>query len=384
MTHRSRGFGLAATLVLVSAVAFVPQASAQSTLSTAAHVYIQIQGPEGTVYGFNASSTGQLSAISGSPFKPAGAIVGGTPTKFLTLGQNLIHSYGTASNGAIGSQLAQEPVLDYAGSRCGGGTSAQDGAQLDHTGRYIYVMLEYGAGGCAAYQSYIINSDGSFEFDGDTELDWGPGGFDAGLPSILGDESYAYSLYLPGYFEPTLSAFRREGSGTLELMQFHETDPSGNYSPLGPDASPTGNYVVVQLFPNDTNPPQLGSYAVDAKGNISTTNTSGDMPTSALINPGSTFSPSGTLFVLYSNSQGYGTTGGIEIYEFNGATPLTLWKTVLSNTPIDQVAWDSSNHLYAISSSTNKLYVFTVTPTSVTQDAAWSIGAPYKMVVVSE
>jgi len=30
------------------------------------------------------------------------------------------------------------------------------------------------------------------------------------------------------------------------------------------------------------------------------------------------------------------------------------------------------------------LYVFTVTPTSVTQDTAWSIGLPYKMVVVSQ
>ena len=30
------------------------------------------------------------------------------------------------------------------------------------------------------------------------------------------------------------------------------------------------------------------------------------------------------------------------------------------------------------------LYVFTVTPTSVTEDTAWTIGAPFKMVVVSK
>jgi hypothetical protein len=40
---------------------------------------------------------------------------------------------------------------------------------------------------------------------------------------------------------------------------------------------------------------------------------------------------------------------------------------LLTASPIDQVAWDDSNHLYAISNSTSKLYVFTVTSTSVTQ-----------------
>jgi hypothetical protein len=75
---------------------------------------------------------------------------------------------------------------------------------------------------------------------------------------------------------------------------------------------------------------------------------------------------------------------GIQIYNFNGAGPLTPYKTLLNGTPIDQVAWDSSNHMYAISQSTNTLYVFTVTSTSVTQDTAWSIGSPFKMIVVSE
>jgi len=57
---------------------------------------------------------------------------------------------------------------------------------------------------------------------------------------------------------------------------------------------------------------------------------------------------------------------------------------LLTGTNIDQVAWDNENHLYAISKSSNMLYVYTVTPTSVTQDTAWSIGGPVKMVVVSE
>jgi hypothetical protein len=40
--------------------------------------------------------------------------------------------------------------------------------------------------------------------------------------------------------------------------------------------------------------------------------------------------------------------------------------------------------MYAISTTENMLYVFTVTSTSVTETSSVSIGAPYRMIVVSE
>jgi hypothetical protein len=398
MAHAHRGLDLAATFALFSILAVLPQARAASTSSTAAYVYIQIQGPEGSVYGFRATSTGQLSVISGSPFKLGTAIVGSTPTKFFTLGKTLIHSYGIASDGSIQSQLAQMPILDYNGGSCGGGTTGEDGAVLDHTGKYIYVMLDGGFNdneSCGAYQAYIINSDGSFSFDGETQITGpattGSSYYNFGLPSILGNETFAYSEYQAGGPPENsyLSGFRRESSGTLEYMpDFSVTTPSvsgGYYAPQSPDAAPVGNYVVLQLYPEWSNPPQLGSFTVNSEGSLSTTNTSSNMPTSALIDPSSTFSPSGNLLVAYSATGGGSDgKGGIEIYKFNGAGPLTFLKTILADTPINQVAWDSSNHLYAISTSENKLYVFTVTPTSVTEDSSWSIGSPYSMVVVSE
>jgi hypothetical protein len=170
-------------------------------------------------------------------------------------------------------------------------------------------------------------------------------------------------------------------------MNFSEKDPvldggDDYYTVQGPDPSPTANYVVFKLYCCGLDTPQLGSYTVASNGDISTTNTQSNMPTSSLDAYQSTFSPSGNLFVLYSN--GLPGSAGIEIYKFNGAAPLTLYKTLLGGTPIDQVAWDSSNHLYAISTHTNKLYVFTVTPTSVTEDSSISIGSPWDMVVVSE
>jgi hypothetical protein len=110
------------------------------------------------------------------------------------------------------------------------------------------------------------------------------------------------------------------------------------------------------------------------------------MPNSPFYITGTTFSHSGDMFAIWADN-GAGNPGlsnGIQIYNFNGAAPLTPYQTLLNGTPIDQVAWDSSNHLYAISKSTNMLYVFTVTPTSVTEDTSWSIGSPFKMIVVSE
>jgi len=398
MMYPVRGLGLAAALVLASTVAVVPKARAASTSSTAAYVYIQIQGPTGAVYGFSASSAGKLAAIPGAPWKPAGQIVGSTPTKFFSLGQTLIHSYGIASDGAITSQLSQMPIFDYTGSICGGGTSGQDGAVLDHTGKYIYVMLDDGFNdneSCGAYQSYIINSDGSFSFDGETQItgpesaeSGGVSGF--GLPSILGNETFAYALYQAGappeneYY----LGFQRESNGTLDyepnMTVTVPADPNNYYVPLAFDASPVGNTFAVQLYPGWSAPAQLGVFTANSEGNLSSTNTSSNMPTSPFtIITGTTFSPSGNMFVIYSND-GTGSGLGIQIYNSNGAAPLTPLKTLLSGTPIDQVSWDGSNHLYAISKADNELYVFTVTPTSVTQDAAWSIGSPYSMIVVSE
>ncbi|MFZ0303696.1 MAG: Ig-like domain-containing protein [Terracidiphilus sp.] len=385
MTHITRGISFAASLILISTVAVAPQAQAQST--TAAYVYVQIGGPAGAVYGYSASSSGTLAAISGSPFKTGTAIVGSNNSQFFTLGQTTLHSFAIASNGAIGSQVGSAAVFDYAGNSCGGGPNGLENAVLDHTGKYVYVELQgAGDGTCAAYQTYIVNSDGTLTFDGDTEQTF-ESEAGTGVPSILGNETFAYATEWDGHYTGDVG-FKRQSTGTLETIQFKETDPtlSGTfYLPSSPDASPTGNYVVLQLYPSDgggdSGNPQLGSYSVDSSGNLTTTNTSSNMPTPSLGGGLSTFSPDGTMFVLYNS--GTGAYGGIEIYNFNGAAPLTLNTTLLNGTPISHVAWDTSHHLYVISQAENTMWVFNVTPTSVAQTAKLSIGTPFSIVVAS-
>jgi len=383
MKYAVRGLGLAVSLSLVSTVALTPHASAQST--TAANVYVQIQGTAGSVYGFHASSTGKLTAISSAAWKPTGQIIGSNKTQFITLGEDNIHSYAVESNGAIGAALEQNPYTDYPGGNCGAGSTADNIAVLDHTGKFVYIVLQTSneISGCAAVQSFNINSAGAFDAVGETVLN----GSYLTLPSILGNESFAYA----NDNSSGTIGFTRESSGALEPLQVHETDPTlsgGSYLSGLPDASPAGNYVALTLLNTVQDTTQLGSYTVDPEGNLTTTNTSSNMPTTALVVTGSTFSPSGNMYVLYGEngnySNGQQVPGGIEIYNFNGAAPLTLNTKLLTGTSINQVAWDKSNHLYAISWQSSMLYVFTVTPTSVTQETAWSIGLPYKMVVVSQ
>ena len=92
------------------------------------------------------------------------------------------------------------------------------------------------------------------------------------------------------------------------------------------------------------------------------------MPAPALTNIGTmNMSPSGKLLAV----AGY---PGLQIFHFNGAAPITNYSSLLLPTAnIDQLGWDNSNHLYALSYATGKLYVYTVTPTSISAVA----GSPY-------
>jgi hypothetical protein len=80
-------------------------------------------------------------------------------------------------------------------------------------------------------------------------------------------------------------------------------------------------------------------------------------------------SPSGKLLAVAGST-------GLQIFHFNGASPVTPYKTLLTSGYFDGVYWDNSNHLYAIewnSYGKGKLYAYTITPTSVTE----APGSPY-------
>jgi hypothetical protein len=381
MLSAFRVSGLAGALAFVSSFAAVPPITAQSTL---AHIYVQSAGNAGPVYGYTALSNGQFPAISGSPFKPGTKIVGGTGSKFFTIGKTLLHSYAVGSSGALGSQLSQIGFYNYAGGSCGNNADpVGPQAVLDHTGKSLYVLLQ-GDGDhlCASYQTFYVNSDGSFLFNGDTQVNEDSGGY-ASVPSILGNETFAYAdNFIP--FNNQVIGFQRESSGTLQDSGLVNPtfSGSGSYKAYRPDASPTENLVVLREFLNDSGYPQLGSFSVGSNGALTSTNTSANMPQTGLNVTQSAFSPDGVYYAVAGDNGQNQSASGIKIYQVNGASPLTL-KDYTVYDPIDQIAWDNSGHLYAISTIENKLFIYSVISGGLARSATYSIPGPVNLVVVS-
>jgi hypothetical protein len=167
-------------------------------------------------------------------------------------------------------------------------------------------------------------------------------------------------------------------------MQNWTFDLSANVSPAGyvpfyVTADPTNHLAAIVAYNYDLesyDPAQLASYTVDGQGNLSTTSTATNMPYPN-VNPRIlNMSPSGKLLAVAGSS-------GLQVLHFNGATPITPSSGVLTKAPIDQIHWDNANHLYALSDSTGKLYVYTVTPTSITpaSGSPYSITRPNALVV---
>jgi len=126
-------------------------------------------------------------------------------------------------------------------------------------------------------------------------------------------------------------------------------------------------------------PEQIGIYSADALGNLVTTSTYLNMPADA-VNSGSAdfstyaydlqFSPSGKLVAVAGQN-------GLQVFHFNGTDAVTPYTGLLFNAPVYEFRWDNYNHLVAFESDTNRLHIFNVTPTSVTE----APGSPYALPV---
>ncbi len=65
---------------------------------------------------------------------------------------------------------------------------------------------------------------------------------------------------------------------------------------------------------------------------------------------------------------------GIEIYNFNGASPMTLAASLpISARDFGFLSWDKNNHLYAVDYETGDLYVYTIGSKTITAVS----GSPY-------
>jgi hypothetical protein len=392
MNRTCRTFNFVAYLALLTAVPAFTQAPSQQATPEAkaakpvAYVYAQTSNG---VDVFDAASDGKLTLIKGSPFSTSGQMGGVTASHLISVGTDYLHTYSIESNGAVGKQASEIDTQKYGGNQCG--TTDGAGVMLDHTGKYFDVQL-FGATYvyegeqytlCSAWQSYKIASNGEFTFLGDIEGNNGYHGnaYTVGISTVSGNDKFLYGAESQVYAN-IFTAFQKESNGALETnAKFTEVDPTpepsqefdNSYFPLLEATDPSGHLAVVayEPFAGTEVPPQLASYTIDTKGGIVSTNSWENMPTPALqyCCGSMSMSTSGKLLAV----AGY---PGLQIFHFNGANPITAYsKVLLPAVNIDQLAWDNNNHLYAISYSSGELYVYTVTPTSISEAS----GSPYNV-----
>jgi hypothetical protein len=371
----------------------LPDQSAAATTTNVARAYVQ------TAKGVNVyttSSTGKLTLVSGSPFKnTAGQMIGFAGSHLITVGTHYIHSYAMTSTGGIKGQVAQINSALYPGAACG----TTDGGTIDRTGTEAYIQFQYLGSydqGCDAVQSYTINAaTGVFAFGGAAQFGGDKNQALGGPLVVAGNNGHAYAF--PKYYcDNFVHAFYRDRFGAMN----DDDSFTGTYPPPGGQAwfpiamasdnqnLPTSHMAIALHESTDVCTSGLASlapYTNDYNGNL--------LYNGALLKPAvnprsMAINPQGNLLAAggngpFTDDSGGTQTAGLQVFHFNGAKPITGYSNILTKSPIDSIAWDKSNHLYATSHATNKLYVFTITPTSITAVAGspFTLSAPSTVVV---
>ena len=330
----------------------------QGAASPVAYVYVS-NVPSGNTVRINAyaaASDGSLTKVPGSPFADNVTYMA-LNGKWLFAIENridasVIDSYSIASNGALTLKdaLTAEP------------NPGAVSVYLDHTGSTLY--SDYYTVNNDFLQYSINQSSGQLSYIGD--LAGGPA--QGSVVSFVGSNLYAYSSSCY-HFDPAIYGVQRASDGTLSYVKTtppFPSAPTGDFwCPWLAAADPT-NHLAIAMGPftgdwDSDGPYQLASYTVDSAGNLSTKSTFSNMPkVSVGTIAGYWMSPDGKYLAI-------GGSAGFQIFHFNGANPITKFTGLLTNNPIDQIFWDNAHHVYAISRTKGKLFVWTVKSTGVTK-----------------
>jgi 6-phosphogluconolactonase (cycloisomerase 2 family) len=194
--------------------------------------------------------------------------------------------------------------------------------------------------------------------------------------SFIGDNTFAYSAVCVQDMFWGIYGFHRHPNGLLTEINIDgapPTPPDGYfYCPSQTATDPT-DHVAISMQPINQEdflpdrPAQLATFKADGEGNLTTTSTRENMPETAVgAVTDLVMSPGGKFLAV-------GGTGGLQVFHFNGSDPVTHYTGLLTADKIDQFFWDKDEHLYAISRTAGKLFVFSISTTSYRQ----APGSPY-------
>jgi hypothetical protein len=356
--------------------------------NTIAYVYVSYT-PAGSstnkVAAFHAAADGTLTTISGSPFL----------ANVDSMAVN--HAYLFGSN-MTGTWVATFRILPDGAIHWVNSTNVQtpdptgcvypSNLILDHSGATLY-RVQFSGGLCdhTHYQSFLIDKPtGKLHFLGksaDIFL------FDDPL-SFIGNNTFAYGsecLNYQGLPLENFNGYSRQASGLLDMASISAPDPAtqdpNDFYCRAWTAGDPANHLAVTFTDTNFNDPfnspptQLGVYTASSSGDLTTTSTWSNMPSTLVgLTTGLAMSRDGKLLAVRG-------TAGLQVFYFNGANPITPYTGLLTTDQIDQAFWDHNHHLYALSKSAGKLYVFTVTPTSVSAapGSPHSISSPANLIV---
>jgi WD40 repeat protein len=353
--------------------------------STAAYVYVSSNpsGSKNQINAYSAAPDGKLTPVTGSPFSAAsgyGASLAVTAKYLFSANEVDINSYSIASNGAL-SRVGTIDAQGFNQSDCGGPVSLF----LDRSGATLYDEDIYSDCANNAYQFFdTATLQGKLSYLGTTARTTPE--FEVPL-NFLGDNKYAYGASCYHWYQE-IFGFLRNSDGALTSLAINPAMPVAQdgsfYCPYLASTDLTNHLAVpVQPLNNSEFQPdgayQLAVYTADSSGNLSTKSTYSNMPKVAVGTVSSiSVSPSGKLLAIAG-------TAGLQVFHFNGASPITHYTGLLNGDNISQVSWDNDNHLYAISPSSGKLLVFTVTTTKYCEvsGSPFTITKPQALAVLS-
>ena len=376
---------LPAALVPAILAQVTPEVSSSVSASPVAFVYVAATSKNSStnhIQAFTAAANGKLTPAPGSPFAE-------DVTNMAVNGKYL---FASTNNGIYIDQFQQQPsggltfvratnILQYNLDDCG-----RTGVLVfDHTGSSLYDLEQDADCANNGMQSFAVERpSGQLKNLGGTNYTR----YLSGQISFTGNNEFAYTTTcIPG-FQSEYDAFKRLSSGALVSINANlqlPAPPANTAWCVNYDAADPANHVAITMQPgyipeqpytfNPAGPPQIAAYSVDAEGNLTTTNTRQNMPATAVGTVVSIdMAPSGKLLAV-------GGTNGLQLFHFNGAAPATRDTGLLVNEEVQQIFWDNANHVYAL--GLDKLWVFTATPTSVSEapGSPYSIGQAVSLIV---
>ena len=295
------------------------------------------------------AADGSATPVPGSPFTGANGSLA-TNGKFMiaTDGTNIV-SFAIRADGA----LAQVSTIDgtaHNDTPIGSGVGA---LSLDRGGGTIYAgEINFQGADNNAIAIFKLAPNGVLSFIANSAINVNFGGTLAFTPD--NQHAYGQGCFFLGW---QLFGLTRNPDGTLTSFDDHAPSPpiqnNQFYCPGPSSVSPSGDFLTGVIAPegqtgvND----KLSVYAINRGGTLSLV-ASSVMATPFMFISDIAFDPSGNFLAA-------ATSNGVQIYRLTSGTLAAMGSPQDPNVSFDQVQWDNFGHLYAISNSAQRLFIYT-------------------------